>query len=243
MPVSRIYQPGSLQANTILWLNDNAAHHLARVLRVAVGESLIVFNGAGGEYQAVITQITKKGVEVRLGQFISRDVESPIRIELAQGIARGEKMDFIVQKAVELGVSRITPVITERGNVRLTGEREAKRHQHWQSVVVSACEQCGRNSIPEVLAPVSLQSWLSTAKADYRFVLSPHVNNKLPAQIPAGSSVILLIGPEGGLSDAEVTAAVAAGFQPLSLGPRVLRTETAALAALTALQCRYGDFV
>lgn len=243
MPVSRIYQPGQLQMDTILWLNDNAAHHLARVLRVAVGESLIVFNGAGGEYQAVITQITKKGVEVKVGQFISRDVESPISVELVQGIARGEKMDFIVQKAVELGVSRITPVITGRANVRLTGEREARRHQHWQSVVVSACEQCGRNTIPEVAAPVSLQAWLPVAKADYRFVLSPHVNDKLPAQIPAGATVILLIGPEGGLSDAEVAAAEAVGFQPLRLGPRVLRTETAALAAITALQCRYGDFV
>lgn len=243
MPVSRIYQPGQLQANTTISLDDGAAHHLAKVLRAAVGEALIVFNGAGGEYQAVITQITKKGVEVRLDQFISREVESPIKIELAQGIARGEKMDFIMQKAVELGVSRITPLITERGNVRLTGEREAKRHQHWQSVVVSACEQCGRNVVPEVAAPESLQAWLPVAKADYRFVLSPHVNDKLPAQIPAGASVILLIGPEGGLSDAEVDAAAAAGFQPLSLGPRVLRTETAALAALTALQCRYGDLV
>lgn len=241
MPVSRVYQPGALQESNLVWLNDNAAHHLARVLRIKVGEPLMLFNGQGGEYQAVVTQVTKKGVEVAVGLFSPRDVESPIRIELAQGIARGEKMDLIVQKAVELGVSRITPLITERGNVRLTGDREVKRWQHWQAVAISACEQSGRNYVPEVTAPIMLQTWLSITKADYRFVLSPHVQNKLPESIPAQSSILLLIGPEGGLSEDEVTAAIAQGFKPLSLGPRVLRTETAALAAIASLQSRFGD--
>ncbi len=241
MSVPRFYQPGPLSEDSLIWLNDNAAHHLARVLRIKTGDALLLFNGQGGEYQAVVTQVTKKGVEVKVGSFSAREVESPVKIEVAQGIARGEKMDFIVQKAVELGVSRIAPLVTERGNVRLTGEREQKRWQHWQAVAVSACEQCGRNRVPEIGSPISLQAWLPTVTADYRFVLSPHVQNNLPASIPAQSSILLLIGPEGGLSDDEVAAAVAHGFMPLRLGPRVLRTETAALAAITALQCRYGD--
>lgn len=242
MPVSRIYEPSALSEGNKIWLNENAAHHLARVLRVNVGEALILFNGKGGEYTAEIIQVTKKGVEVQIGAFVERDVESPLRIELAQGIARGEKMDLIVQKSVELGVAAITPLVTERGNVRLQGEREAKRHLHWQSVMISACEQSGRNTIPSINAPLSLQAWLPTVKAQHKFVLSPHVNKKLPASIPHNESVVILIGPEGGLSEAEVALAVSYGFQPLILGPRVLRTETAALAAIVALQCRYGDF-
>lgn len=242
MSISRIYQPVPLQEKQILRLDEKASHHLARVLRAAKGDELILFNGKGGEYHAVITHIDKKGVDVEVGAFAAREVESPINLYLAQGIARGEKMDFIVQKAVELGVSKIFPLITERCNVRLDQEREEKRLQHWQSVVVSACEQSGRQRLPEIAAPILLKSWLPTVSADYKFVLSPHVGMRLEAnKLPAQATVLLLIGPEGGLSDAEVELANQHGFTSLQLGPRVLRTETAAIAALAVFQNLFGD--
>lgn len=241
--MSRLYQAQTLTPHTTIRLDDKAGHHLARVLRAKTGEKLVLFNGQGGEYEAVISHIDKKGVDVTVGQFIDREVEPPIRIHLAQALARGEKMDFIVQKAVELGVHKIIPLMTERCNVKLEGEREEKRVQHWQSVVISACEQSGRNRIPEVETPLSLKAWLPIVKADRAFVLSPHVNTPLNDQpLPPHANLVLLVGPEGGLSDQEVTQAIQAGFQPLSLGPRVLRTETAGLASLAVLQARYGDF-
>lgn len=239
----RIYQNLLLQLHQTVTLTDQASHHLARVLRAQVGDELTIFNGQGGEYEARITQISKKNVQVELQVFQDRDVESPIRIQLAQGVAKGERMDIIVQKAVELGVTHITPLITERCNVRLDKEREEKRLAHWQAVIVSACEQSGRNRLPVLEAPVAYSAWLQTAKADLAFVLSPHVKEKLPERnLANNASIILLIGPEGGLSDQEVTAAVHHQFLPLNLGPRVLRTETATLAALSALQLQYGDF-
>ena len=166
----------------------------------------------------------------------------PVEIYLAQGIARGEKMDFVIQKAVEMGVTQIYPVITERCNVRLDSEREQKRLQHWQAVVVSACEQSGRNYVPIVHAPMKLNLWLDSVNADKKFVLSPHVENKLQEKMAQPASIAILIGPEGGLSDQEVSAASQHGFTALQLGPRVLRTETAALAALAVLQFQFGDF-
>lgn len=243
MTISRIYQPIELSIPSSVRLDDKASHHLARVLRASVGDKIILFNGQGGEFPAVITQIDKKSVTVNLTEFIPREVESPINIHLAQGMARGEKMDFIVQKAVELGVTRITPLLTERCNVRLDSAREEKRVQHWQAVVTSACEQSGRNRLPELDTPQSLKEWLSEVKADYCFVLSPHVKQKLPAKtLPDHAVIVVLIGPEGGLSDNEVNMAIDHGFLPLNLGPRVLRTETAAIAAIAALQLQYGDF-
>jgi 16S rRNA (uracil1498-N3)-methyltransferase len=241
---SRIYQPIHLAPLTTVQLDSDASHHLARVLRAKVGDGLILFNGQGGEYTAVITHIDKKRVEVNVLDFIPRDVESPIQIQLAQGIARGEKMDFIVQKAVELGVTKIIPLVTERCNVRLDKEREEKRLQHWQGVIISACEQSGRNAVPQLATATALDQWLASVPSSaYRFVLSPHVEKKLPVDvISAHSTIVLLIGPEGGLSDAEVALAIKNGFMPLNLGPRVLRTETATIAAIAALQARYGDF-
>lgn len=240
----RIYQPVSLVVGNTLELDSKAQHHLVHVLRASVGDVLTLFNGQGGEYTAHISRITKKSVEVMIQDFTPREVESPMHIQLAQGIARGEKMDFIVQKAVELGANSIIPLLTERCNVRLDKEREAKRLEHWQAVVISACEQSGRNRIPAVKAPALLEEWLANVPADsLRFVLSPHVTAKLPIITPpANGNIILLIGPEGGLSDKEVELAVLNGFLPLNLGKRVLRTETATIAAITALQLYYGDF-
>lgn len=239
--MTRIYQATSLTTNTSITLDEKASHHLARVLRASVGDELIIFNGEGGEYAAVITQMMKKHVQVEIQQFHAREVESPLQIHLAQGIARGEKMDFIVQKAVELGVTHIIPLITERCNVRLDNEREEKRLQHWQSVVISACEQSGRNRTPHISAPQLLPNWLLQVKTDYRFVLTPHVQTKLIKENMSHPSITLLIGPEGGLSEQEIQLATTHHFTPLNLGPRVLRTETATVAAVAVLQGIYGD--
>ena len=242
MSLSRVYQSVPLEVGVSIHLDEKASHHIARVLRAKVGDKLILFNGRGGEFDALITHIDKKSVRAEMITFISRDAESPIDICLAQGIARGEKMDFIVQKAVELGVKKILPLVTERCNVRLEGEREEKRLLHWQSVAISACEQSGRNLLPDILAPTTLKEWLPEVKADNRFVLSPHVQGQLPrTAFPAHTSVVLLIGPEGGLSDEEVNSAFEHGFLPLNLGPRILRTETATIAAITVFQSMYGD--
>lgn len=240
--MTRVFQPIALHQGDIIHLDDKASHYIARVLRSVIGEQITLFNGQGGEFPATITHITKKTVTVELSARIAREVEAPIKLHLAQGIAKGEKMDFIVQKAVELGVTHITPLITERCNVRLDSERETKRHHHWQAVAASACEQSGRNHLPDITAPVELREWLADIKADLAFVLSPHVDSKLPKDIPPNlQSVVLLIGPEGGLSQQEVNLAMQQGFKALNLGPRVLRTETATIAALATLQYVFGD--
>lgn len=241
MPISRIYQPVPLTLG-MLQLDEKSSHHLARVLRASVGDEITLFNGEGGEYLAVIRQINKKNITAELLTFNERDVESPVKIILAQGIARGEKMDFVIQKAVEMGVSEIVPVITERCNVRLDHEREQKRLQHWQAVVISACEQSGRNTLPVLHAPVDLEKWMQEVNAELKFVLSPHAAKKLQ-DVKRASPVAIVVGPEGGLSDSEVAAAQKMGFAALKLGPRILRTETAALAALAVLQYAFGDFV
>lgn len=236
---TRIYQPVPLALGK-LQLEEKASHHLSRVLRAEIGDELIVFNGEGGEYQAVICAITKKNVAVDLLQFTDRTVESPVRLMLAQGIARGEKMDFVMQKAVELGVSEIYPLVTERCNVRLDKEREQKRMEHWRAVVISACEQSGRNKVPVVHEPMLLTDWAATVQADMKFILLPEAKQKLP-DAKSAKNIAILIGPEGGLSEQEINLAVKQQFLPLNLGPRVLRTETATLAALTVIQYQYGD--
>ncbi len=241
--MTRIYQPQPLIVSAEIQLDEKASHHLARVLRAKVGEEISVFNGKEqGEYPAKITAIDKKFVSVKLETFIPTQKESPLSIELAQGIARGEKMDFIIQKAVELGVAKITPIITERCNVRLDKEREEKRLTHWESVIISACEQCGRNTLPILMPAITLTDWIAKAQADLKIILSPHTK-KTSLPLSNIHSIALLIGPEGGLSRNEETAAEQQGFQALQLGPRILRTETASLAAITAMQCQFGDFL
>jgi 16S rRNA (uracil1498-N3)-methyltransferase len=243
MSISRIFQPIPLQTQMMIELDSQASHHIARVLRAAVGDPLTVFNGEGGEYQAVITQIDKKKVSAEVLSYVARDVESPLTLHLAQGISRGEKMDYTIQKAVELGVKKIIPLFTERCNVKLDEDRREKKWQHWQSIVISACEQSGRNHIPEIATPQSLEGWFATLESsDVYFVLAPTAQSKLKQlSLPPQSRVVLLIGPEGGLSDKEIARAHHFGFSSLNLGPRVLRTETAGVAALAALQCLFGD--
>jgi 16S rRNA (uracil1498-N3)-methyltransferase len=236
----RIYQATPLTLGELL-LDEKASHHLARVLRANMGDEITLFNGEGGEYQALIRAFSKKHVTVELIQFIARDVESPAHLILAQGIARGEKMDFVIQKAVELGVSEIYPVITERCNVRLDKDREEKRLEHWRAVIISACEQSGRNRLPLLHAAISFDTLIETVQADMKFILLPDANQQLKSQHFAANKIALLIGPEGGLGAQEIARAQAADFHALNLGPRVLRTETAALTALAVLQFKFGD--
>ncbi len=240
--MTRIYQASQLTEHAIVTLDECASHHVARVLRAKVGEPVVLFNGQGGEYAGVITEINKKTVTVTLNEFLDREAESALDIWLAQGISRGEKMDYTIQKAVELGVKQIIPLYTERCNVKLDKDRSEKRLQHWQSIIISACEQSGRNHIPAIQGPQSLESWLPHVVADCCLVLSPYAAHSLKTEpLLVSKPIILLIGPEGGLSDKEIQLAEQHHFRSVNLGPRILRTETAALAAISALQSLFGD--
>ena len=238
----RIHHPAPLFSGSSVQLHDTAANHVARVLRLTAGAPLILFNGEGGEFEAHIETIDKRCVTARVGHHNPRTCEPPLELWLAQGISRGERMDYTVQKAVELGVSRIIPLFTERCGVQLGGERLEKRVHHWQAVVISACEQSGRNRVPEIAAPRALQAWLAEPSTGLALVLDPEADSSLGALPAPSGPVSLLIGPEGGLTDHEITLAKQAAYTGLRLGPRILRTETAAVAALAALLARWGDF-
>lgn len=243
MRSTRVYVPGTLQPGSEIELPENAVRHAVRALRMHPGDALIAFSGEGGEYHARLTRIERNKAWVRIERFVEREAESPLAINLVQGISRGERMDYAIQKAVELGVREVVPVFTERSVVQLKGERADKRQQHWQSVAESACEQCGRNRVPLIHRPGDFATWLADWKRDdLRLVLSPDEERGLASLPEPGGPVTVLIGPEGGLTTQEVATAVAAGFIAVGLGPRVLRTETAAVAALAALQCVWGDF-
>ncbi|MEX2123568.1 MAG: 16S rRNA (uracil(1498)-N(3))-methyltransferase [Woeseia sp.] len=245
-PLNRLYVPDPLKAGDELRLDEERTRYVGRVLRLRVGDAVVLFDGSGGEFSAAITEVAKRAVVVRVGERRERSVESPLAITLIQGISRGERMDIVVQKATELGVRRITPVMTEFSVVRLHGgndDKGEKRALHWLKVARSACEQCGRNVVPTFDAPQSFKSWLESSSSSGvpRIVLHPGATRTLGNLERIHDRIELLIGPEGGLSDAEVDQAVAAGFRACSIGPRVLRTETAAIAAIAALQARWGD--
>ena len=240
MRVPRIFHAGTLQTHDELELSESAANHVARVLRMREQAPLIIFNGEGGEFQARIAVIEKRRVVVTIDEFIERDIESPLKITLAQGISRGERMDYTLQKAVELGITRIVPLITEHCVVDLKGERQAKRLEHWHGIIIGACEQCGRNQLPELFPITRLDEWLKEANESKRLLLDHRAEGGIN-KLDAAASYTLLIGPEGGLSPEEQRLAISSGYQGIRLGPRVLRTETAALVALSALQARFGD--
>jgi len=248
--IPRIYQPMPLASGQTIELDAQATVHLTRVLRLRVGDVLVLFNGKenadgeNGEFMARVSAVERRSALIDVGEFVLRSPESLLELVLLQGVSRGERMDYTVQKAVELGVSRIVPVLSERTVVNLKGERQEKRRVHWQGVVNSACEQCGRNRVPVVAAVQSFAQVLAeTAETDSLKLVLHHRAETDLAMLPAPrGAVSLLIGPEGGLSGQEIAAAEAAGFIPLRLGPRVLRTETAALAAISVLQWRWGDF-
>ncbi len=221
------------------------AHHVIHVLRLQAGAALTLFDGRGVEYPALIKRMDRSALILTVSARHEISRESPLDIVLAQGISSGERMDYTVQKCVELGVSAIQPLTTQRSVVRLTAERAERRVAHWQTVAAAACEQCGRNRVPEVLPVQSLMNWLGELALpnDTRLLLSPHsgATRLRDAARPAGK-VTLLVGPEGGWNPQEAGAALTAGYAPLMLGPRVLRTETAAVAALAAMQALWGDF-
>lgn len=242
MPSPRFYLDQTLAPGARFSLPPGPARHAARALRLAAGDTITLFDGRGGEYAARIERIHRDEVAVSVGSFADVERESPLQIVLAQGISSGERMDYTLQKAVELGIVAIQPIAARRSVVKLAGERIERRVAHWQAVVASACEQCGRNRVPPVATPLSLAHWLASPRAGRLLFLSPTAEARL-ADLPAPTATDCLVaGPEGGFEADELATLEAVGAIPVRLGPRVLRTETAALAALAAMQALWGDF-
>ncbi|MBS0581490.1 MAG: 16S rRNA (uracil(1498)-N(3))-methyltransferase [Proteobacteria bacterium] len=244
MRIPRIYTDQPLRAGAEVLLPEQAGEHVARVLRMERGHPLILFNGDGREYDATLAQLARRGVTAEVEQAREVDRESKLDITLAQGVARGEKMDWILQKATELGVARIAPLVTERTEVKLDEERAERRVAHWRSVVAGACEQSGRTRLPEVQAPLRLDRWLGDLGDDdaLRLALLPEGDAGLRQFAGMGNAVLLCVGPEGGFSDNDIAQLRQARFHGLRLGPRILRTETAGIAAMAALQALAGDW-
>jgi 16S rRNA (uracil1498-N3)-methyltransferase len=240
MRIPRIHTTGSLQAGSDIDLEPGPSAHLGRALRMGPGDALVLFNGDGYSYRGSLTAVSKKTVTVHIEHRDDINLESPLDVHLGIAISRGDRMDWVVQKATELGVAKITPLLTQRTGVKLAGERAAKKCLHWQQIAISACEQCGRNRVPEVGPLTELDKWLPQLTETRRFVLH-HRATAAPVGMDHPDSLALLIGPEGGLSESEIGLAEQNRFEALALGPRVLRTETAPLAALTLLQARWGD--
>lgn len=240
MRLTRIYQPQALSAGQILNLSKEAAGHLIRVLRLQVGDDFIVFNGKAGEFHAIIIELSKNMVTVKLGEFDAVSRESSLQITLVQAVLRSDKMDYVLQKAVELGVTRFIPLITARSTLKLAPERWQKRSLHWQGVMLAACEQSGRTRLPKLENPMTFDVATTSIKAEQRIILQPCVKQSINS-LPRCQSVAVLVGPEGGWSENELKCARVATYSPIQLGPRVLRAETAGLAAVSILQSLYGD--
>ncbi len=221
-------------------LPEAQAHYIGRVLRMAAGDAVQLFDGSGQEFRGRLLEVGKKSVRVDLDQALPGQPESPLHVHLGQGLSRGERMDWAIQKATELGVNEITPIISERCEVRLKDERADKRMAHWRQVAISACEQCGRSVLPVIHPPLALGDWIKASEADLKLVLPPVAAPLTSHAKPA--RLAFLIGPEGGLGDAEVEQARHAGFHAARLGPRVLRTETAPVVGLAVAQQLWGDF-
>ncbi|TDR74256.1 16S rRNA m(3)U-1498 methyltransferase [Photobacterium lutimaris] len=222
-------------------LSEDAANHVGRVMRMQAGQEVLLFDGSNAEFPAVITNASKKSVEVDIQARVENSVESPLDIHLGQVVSRGDKMEFTIQKSVELGVNTITPLISERCGVKLNAERFEKKLQQWQKIAISACEQCGRNTVPEIRPIMKLEEWCAEEYDGLKLNLHPRASysiNTLPEPV---TKVKLLIGPEGGLSADEISMTEQYTFDEVLLGPRVLRTETTAMTAITALQVRFGD--
>lgn len=243
MRVTRVHVELPLAAGIEIELPENAANHLARVLRLAVGDTCVLFNGDGHDYPAHLIEVGKRLVRVEVGPGIAINNESTLQLVLLQGVARGEKMDLILQKATELGVVSLHPLYSQRSEVRLDGARADKRLAHWRGVVVSACEQSGRARVPAVAMPMSLaQALTNLPDAGVRLILDPEAETSLSRlTLDASQPVCLAVGPEGGWSGHDIEQLRTAGFKGVRLGPRVLRTETAGLAAIAALQALHGD--
>lgn len=241
MRIPRIFEPNPIELNTSLTLSADASNHVGRVLRMTPGQAITVFCGDGFDYSATICEVSKKAVEVTINDKTKVENESPLTIHLAQGISRGDKMDFTIQKSVELGITDITPIFTERCGVKLKGERLQKKHQQWQKIAISACEQCGRATVPTIHPPIEFSEFIQQKTDQLKLNLHPRASISVSGLTLPEQGVRFVIGPEGGLNDQEIEAAADAGYQEILMGPRILRTETAALTLLTALQVQFGD--
>lgn len=243
MRIPRIHTGQVLQAHTTVDLEAGPSQHIARALRMGPGDALVLFDGSGGEYPATVTAVNKgKRVQVTTAGLQETELESPLQIHLGIAVSRGERMDWVVQKATELGVYSIAPLLSHRSEVKLKGERAQRKVSHWQQIAISACEQCGRNRLPAVAPLQGVEQWLSATDAQRRFVLH-HRADAIEWQGSTPGSIALLVGPEGGLSSEEISLAEQAGYQSLRLGPRIMRTETAPLAAIAILQAQWGDML
>ncbi|HXH55118.1 MAG TPA: 16S rRNA (uracil(1498)-N(3))-methyltransferase [Gammaproteobacteria bacterium] len=240
MKLPRLFQNRPLQISDHIELDPNACHRLTAVLRAETDRKVILFNGDGFEYLSIITLIKRNRVSVTILGKTRKNLESVLEIHLGQVISKGEKMDFVVQKATELGVKKITPLFSERSVVHLKQDRLEKKTEHWQKIAIHAAEQCGRTVVPAIEHPIPIAEWVLNRDEKTRLGLDPLSLGGLNT-LPILGSVALLIGPEGGLTEQELIYAKERGFQTVSCGPRILRTETAALVAITALQCKAGD--
>lgn len=241
MRIPRLFHPSTIGDSQQIELCDDAVGHIARVLRMQEGQPVMLFDGTGYEYSATITELTKKKVIVKIDEAQFKDIESPLNLHLGQVISRGDKMEFTIQKSVELGVNTITPLLSERCGVKLDEKRFEKKLNQWQKIAIAACEQCGRNVVPEIRPVMQLEQWCEEETDALKLNLHPRAKysiNTLPTPV---QDVRLLIGPEGGLSEEEIRMTEEYQFEEILLGPRVLRTETAALTVITALQVRFGD--
>ncbi len=241
MRVSRLYTAALLSTGKIIELDEDNGHYVRTVLRLKKDAEIILFNGQGGEYLCTVAEVSRKTVLIAIEQWTDRSVESSLQISLGLGIARGDRMDLVVQKAVELGVNRITPLMTERCVVQFKGEKKPQRLLHWQKIVQHAAEQSGRTILPTLLEVEALHNWVNQQQG-LKVFLDPYAKTSLTELKPVSMSVTLLTGPEGGFSSQERDLATAAGFIPVRLGARILRAETASLAALAAVQLLWGDF-
>ena len=240
MRISRVFTEHPLKADTTVTLDARATRYLGQVLRLHAGDQIRLFDGSGRDFAGELARCDRKGCSVRITDVVSTEPAAALQLHLGIGISRGERMDFAIQKSVELGVTAVTPLLTERSVVELRGERLERRIAHWRGVVISACEQSGRSRLPALNPPAALGDWLKAHRQG--LMLYHRAARNLPDLPHPGDSLNLLIGPEGGLSEPERQAAMDAGFQGVRLGPRVLRTETAPLAALAAIQALWGDF-
>lgn len=242
MRISRLYTPEMLNVGQQIYLQDDAAHYVRTVLRLKKDQAITLFNGQGGEFLCVINEVSRKNVVVNINEAIDRSVESPLQISLGLGISRGDRMDWAVQKAVELGVNHMTPLMTERCVVKFKQDKKQQRLQHWKNIVQHAAEQSGRTILPDVNEIVKLPDWLQ-GQSGLQVFLDPYADKSLVELKPVNMKITLLSGPEGGFNHQEKTIAIESGFIPVRLGSRILRTETASLAAIAAVQMLWGDFV
>ena len=243
MSKTRLYIESPIASERQLIVSGERARYISRVLRLKINDKLTLFDGSGAEFSAEIAAIRKRDISLIVTGRTKRSVESPLTIHLLQGISRGDRMDLVIRKATELGVKRITPICADYSVVKFELERAKKRLKHWHSIAFSACEQCGRNIVPEITLPISLQEWIANNKNEQniRLILKPNASVSINSIAVAENSVTVLVGPEGGFSDSEYALARSNNFKSIRFGPRILRTETAAIAIISTLQAIYGD--